>query len=53
MPNDFTPIPDDFMNVVFGQVYNKLTQGGNPEMLGPNNFVAWEPVASVIDEGSL
>lgn len=50
MPNDFTPIPDDFMNVVFGQVYNKLTNGGNPEMLGPNNFVAWEPVASVIDE---
>ncbi len=50
MPDNFTPIPDDFMNVVFGQVYNKLTNGGRPEMLGPNNFVAWEPVATVIDE---
>lgn len=50
MPENFTPIPDDFMNVVFGQVYQKLTNGGDPKMLGPNNFVAWEPVASVIDE---
>ena len=50
MAEDFKPIPDDFMNVVFGQVYNKLTNGGNPEMLGKDNFVAWEPVATVIDE---
>ncbi len=46
----FEPIPDDFMNVVLGQVYKKLTNGGDPTMLGPNNFVAWEPVATVIDE---
>ncbi len=50
MANDFNPIPDDFMNVVFGQVYNKLTNGGDPKMLGPNNAVLWEPVATVIDE---
>ncbi|KAA5822294.1 hypothetical protein FPF71_14165 [Algibacter amylolyticus] len=50
MPDNFEPIPDDFMNVIFGQVYNKLTNGGNPKMLGPNNAVLWEPVATVIDE---
>lgn len=50
MAKKFDPIPDDFMNVVFGDVYKKLTNGGDPAMLGPNNFVAWEPVASVIDE---
>lgn len=48
--SDFTPIPDDFMNVVLGDVYKKLTNGGDPKMLGPNNFIAWEPVATVIDE---
>ena len=48
--SDFTPMPDDFMNVVLGNVYNKLTNGGDPKMLGENNFVAWEPVATVIDE---
>lgn len=46
----FTPIPEDLMNVVFGQVYKKLTNGGDPKMLGPNNAVLWEPVATVIDE---
>ncbi len=50
MAGKFNPIPDDFMNVVFGQVYRKLTNGGDPKMLGKNNFVAWEPVATVIDE---
>lgn len=49
MPNDFTPMPNDFMNVVFGDIYKKLTNGGSPDMLGPNNFIAWEPVASIID----
>ncbi|WP_369048647.1 hypothetical protein [Tenacibaculum sp. UWU-22] len=46
----FEPIPEDFMNVIFGDVYKKLTNGGDPKMLGPNNFVQWEPVATVIDE---
>ena len=48
MPN-FTPMPDDFMLVLFGDIFNKLTSGGDPAMLGPNNFIAWEPVATVID----
>jgi hypothetical protein len=48
----FTPMPDEteFMNVILGDVFKKLTNGGDPKMLGPNNFVAWEPVASVIDK---
>ncbi len=50
MPDNFEPMPDDLMNVVFGDVYKKLTNGGDPKMLGSNNFVAWEPVATVIDE---
>ncbi|MFV0564366.1 MAG: hypothetical protein ACK5NB_00890 [Flavobacteriaceae bacterium] len=52
MPDNFEPIPDDLMNVVFGDVYNKLTSGGDAKMLGPNNFVAWEPVATVIDDNA-
>ncbi|MFV0541059.1 MAG: hypothetical protein ACK5MZ_07445 [Aestuariibaculum sp.] len=50
MPDNFEPIPDDLMNVVFGDVYKKLTNGGDPKMLGPDNFIAWEPVAAIIDE---
>ena len=46
---DFTPMPDDFMLVLFGDIFKKLTNGGDPAMLGPNNFIAWEPVATVID----
>lgn len=51
MPTPFTPMPDEneFMNVILGDVFKKLTNGGDPKMLGPNNFIAWEPVASVID----
>ncbi len=51
---DFTPMPDEneFMNVILGDVFKKLTNGGDPKMLGPNNFVAWEPVATVIDESA-
>ncbi len=44
------PFPKDLINVIFGQVYQKLTNGGDPKMLGPENFIAWEPVATVIDE---
>jgi len=50
MAEEFEPIPDNFMNVIFGQVYKKLTNGGDPKMLGANNFVAWEPVATVLDK---
>lgn len=48
---NFDPMPDEneFMNVILGDVFKKLTNGGDPKMLGPNNFVAWEPVATVID----
>lgn len=49
MPPNFTPIPEDLMYVVFGEIFKKLTNGGSPEMLGPNNFIAWEPAATVID----
>jgi len=46
-----TPMPEetDFMNVILGDVFKKLTNGGDPKMLGPNNFIAWEPIATVID----
>jgi len=46
-----TPMPEetDFMNVILGEVFRKLTNGGDPRMLGPNNFIAWETIASVID----
>ena len=47
---EFTPMPDDFMNVIFGDIYKKLTNGGDPTMLGPNNFIAWEPVATALDK---
>jgi len=49
MPPNFTPIPEDLMYVVFGEIFKKLTNGGSPDMLGPNNFIAWEPAATVID----
>lgn len=51
MPTPFTPMPDEneFMNVILGDIFKKLTNGGDPKMLGPNNFIAWEPVATVID----
>lgn len=54
MPTPFSPMPDEnqFMNVILGDVFKKLTNGGDPKMLGPNNFIAWEPVATVIDPGA-
>lgn len=47
----FTPMPDEqeFMSFILGDVFKKLTNGGDPKMLGPNNFIAWEPVPVVID----
>lgn len=54
MPIPFVPMPSEteFMNVILGDVFKKLTNGGDPRMLGPNNFIAWEPVATVIDPTS-
>lgn len=50
MPN-FVPMPNegDFMSYILGDVFRKLTNGGDPKMLGPNNFIAWEPVPVVLD----
>lgn len=47
----FTPMPNesDFMSYILGDVFKKLTNGGDPRMLGPNNFIAWEPVPTIID----
>ncbi|CAM4425895.1 hypothetical protein [Flavobacterium terrigena] len=47
----FSPMPNesDFMSYILGDVFKKLTNGGDPKMLGPNNFIAWEPVPVVID----
>src|SRR6476620_8529940 len=48
---DFTPMPDekDFLNYLLGDVFKKMTNGGDAKMLGPNNFIAWEPVPVVMD----
>ena len=47
----FVPMPDekDFLSYLLGDVFKKMTNGGDPKMLGPNNFIAWEPVAVVMD----
>jgi len=48
---DFEPMPseDEFMSYILGDVFKKITNGGDPKMLGPNNFIAWEPVSVVMD----
>ncbi|WP_367914238.1 hypothetical protein [Leadbetterella sp. DM7] len=48
----FVPMPNeaDFMSYLLGDVFRKITNGGDPRMLGPNNFIAWEPVPVVIDK---
>lgn len=44
-----TPIPENFVNELFGEIFRKLTNGGDPSRLGPNNMILWEPVPYVID----
>lgn len=41
---------NEFMNTLFGEVFKKLTNNGDPASLGPNNFIAWEPIATVLDK---
>ena len=44
-----TPIPQNFVNELFGEVFRKLTNGGDPSRLGPNNMILWEPSPYIID----
>lgn len=48
----FVPMPDekDFLSYLLGDVFKKMTNGGDAKMLGPNNFIAWEPVPVVMDK---
>lgn len=41
--------PTNFVNQLFGEVFRKLTNGGDPSKLGPNNMILWEPVPYIID----
>lgn len=51
MPS-FSPIPEDFSQVLFGEVFRKITNGGDAKMLGSNDFVAWNTVPEFIDQAS-
>jgi hypothetical protein len=46
----FSPIPEDFTQVLFGEVFKKITNGGDAKMLGMNDFVAWNTVPEAIDK---
>lgn len=48
--SDFQPIPKDFTQVLFGEVFKKITNGGDAKMLGMNDFVAWNTVPEVLDK---
>lgn len=47
---NFNPIPEDFTQVLFGEVFKKITNGGNAKMLGMNDFVAWNTVPEALDK---
>lgn len=44
--------PQNFVNQLFGEVFRKLTNGGDPSKLGPNNMILWEPVPYIMDPES-
>lgn len=41
----------DFMGQLIGKVYDELTHS-NPESLGPNNFIAFDPIGKVLMDDS-
>ena len=41
----------DFMGQLIGKVYDTLTNN-NPESLGPNNFIAFDPIGKVLMSNS-
>lgn len=43
-------IPGDFTQVLFGEVFKKITNGGDAKMLGRNDFVAWNTVPEALDK---
>lgn len=38
------------MSMLLKQVYDTLTNGGNPEYLGTNDFIAFDPVGITLSE---
>lgn len=44
---------NSLMSMLLKQVYDTVTNGGNPESMGPNDFIAFDPVGIVLTEDTL
>ncbi|WP_027377471.1 hypothetical protein [Kaistella palustris] len=51
MPTTTEDVTKDFMGNLIAKVYGELTKN-NPESLGPNNFIAFDPIGKVLMDNS-
>ena len=41
---------NSLMSILLKQVYDTITNGGDPDSVGPNDFIAFDPIGIVLTD---